>query len=42
VSDPGTRKTYAKAFAESTALYYGNKPTFDEILKEIGASIDRL
>jgi hypothetical protein len=36
LSDPETRKTYAKAFDESTALYYGDKPTFDQILKEIG------
>ncbi len=42
LSDPVTRKLYAKAFAESTALYYGEKPTFEEILREIGAWADRL
>jgi hypothetical protein len=42
LSDPETRKSYAKAFAESTALYYGDKPTFEQILKEIGVWIDRL
>jgi Nucleotidyl transferase AbiEii toxin, Type IV TA system len=35
LSDPETRKAYAKAFAESSALYYGDNPTFDEILEEI-------
>lgn len=39
LSDPETRKTYAKAFAETSALYYGRKPTFDQILEEIGAWI---
>ena len=42
LADPATREAYAKAFAESSALYYGDKPTFDQILKEIGAWIDRL
>ena len=42
LSNPETRKSYAKAFAESTALYYGDKPTFEEILKEIGMWTDRL
>lgn len=42
LTDPETRKAYAKAFAESSALYYGDKPTFEQILKEIGTWIDRL
>jgi hypothetical protein len=42
LSDPKTRKSYAKAFAESTALYYGAKPTFDQILAEIARWKDRL
>jgi hypothetical protein len=42
LSNPETRKSYAKAFAESTALYYGDKPTFEQILKEIGTWTDRL
>jgi hypothetical protein len=42
LADPATREAYAKAFAESSALFYGDKPTFDQILKEIGAWIDRL
>jgi hypothetical protein len=32
LSDTETRKTYADAFAASSALYYGDKPTFEEIL----------
>ena len=42
LSDPETRNAYAKAYAGSTALYYGDKPTFEQILKEIGAWVDRL
>ena len=42
VSDPETRKTYDKAFAASTAQYYGDKPTFEQILKEIDVWVDRL
>jgi hypothetical protein len=42
LSDPETRKTYAEAFAASSALYYGDKPTFDRVLGEIGARVDRL
>jgi hypothetical protein len=40
--DPATRKLYAKAFAESTALYYGDKPSFDQVLARLGEWIDRL
>lgn len=42
LTDPETRKAYAKAFAESSALYYGDTPTFEQILAEIGKWIDRL
>jgi hypothetical protein len=42
LSDPETRKTYSKAFEKTSALYYGYKPTFDQILEEIGVWIDRL
>lgn len=42
LADPETREAYAKAFAESSALYYGDKPTFQQILKEISTWIDRL
>jgi hypothetical protein len=42
LADPETRKAYAKAFAESAALYYGNKPNFEDILQEIGTWADRL
>jgi hypothetical protein len=42
LSDPETRKLYDKAYAYSSALYYGDKPTFDQILQTIGTWIDRL
>jgi hypothetical protein len=42
LGDPETRQTYEKAYAASTALYYGDKPTFEQILAEIGTWIDRL
>jgi hypothetical protein len=42
LADPETRKTYADAFAESSALYYGDIPTLEQILAEIGKWIDRL
>jgi predicted nucleotidyltransferase component of viral defense system len=42
LADPATRETYAKAYEESSALYFGDKPTFEEILEEIGKWIDRL
>ena len=42
LSDPGTRARYAKAYADSAALYYSGKPTFEEILDEIGKWIGRL
>ncbi len=42
LSDPQTRKTYERAYDETSALYYGGKPTFDQILKEIAVWADRL
>jgi len=42
LSDRGTRKLYEKAYADTSALYYGDKPTFDQILKEIGDWSNRL
>ncbi len=42
LADPATRAAYAEAFGESTALYYGAKPSFDEILREIAKWADRL
>ncbi len=35
LSDEAVRKAYAKAYADTSALYYGEPPTFDQILKEI-------
>jgi hypothetical protein len=42
LADPATREIYAKAYAESAALYFGKKPTFDVIVEEIGKWADRL
>jgi Nucleotidyl transferase AbiEii toxin, Type IV TA system len=42
LSDPATRRAYAKAYADTGALYYGNAPTFDEILEAIVAWRSRL
>ena len=42
LSNSETRKAYATAFAGSTALYYGDNPTFDQVLAEIAKWIDRL
>lgn len=40
--DSNTRTEYERAYNSSTALYYRQKPTFDEILMVIAKSIDRL
>lgn len=37
LSDPETRAVYERAYAETSALYYKEKPPFGEILKTIGA-----
>jgi hypothetical protein len=42
LSDSKTRETYATAYVESAALYFGEKPTFEQILEEIGQWKDRL
>jgi Nucleotidyl transferase AbiEii toxin, Type IV TA system len=42
LSDPEIRKIYGNAFTASSALYYGDKPTFDHVLTEIGTWIDQL
>jgi hypothetical protein len=42
LADAETRNVYTKAYAESSALYYGDTPTFEQILAEIGKWIDRL
>ncbi len=42
LSDPETREMYETAFTESAALYYGDKPSFDAIMKEIGKWIATL
>jgi len=42
LSDPETRKTYAATYAKTSALYYGSKPTFDQILERIEEWIGRL
>ncbi len=42
LNNPATRKLYAKAYAESTALYYGDKPTFEQIIAEIAKWTNKL
>jgi hypothetical protein len=42
LSDPKTRATYKTAYAVGGALYYKGRPTFEQILATIEASIDRL
>ena len=42
LSDPDTRRLYAKAYSDSTGLYYGDVPAFDQILEEIGRWPDQL
>jgi hypothetical protein len=42
LSDPETRRTYERAFAASTGLYYGDIPTFEQVLSGIRAWLDRL
>jgi hypothetical protein len=36
LSDPKTRALYASAYDRSSALYYAGKPSFDQILTELG------
>jgi len=42
LSDPKTRALYEKAYDASSALYYGNKPTFEQILDKIKTWVDKL
>jgi hypothetical protein len=42
LEDAETRRAYAKAYLDSSTLYYGEKPTFEQILGEIGKWIGRL
>jgi hypothetical protein len=42
LSDKATREAYAKAYADTGALYYDNPPTFDQILAKIVEWRDRL
>jgi hypothetical protein len=42
LTEPKTRATYAKAFAETSALYYQEKPTFEQILTKFLAWAGRL
>jgi hypothetical protein len=42
LSDQATRATYARAYANTRALYYGDPPTFDQILGKIAEWRDRL
>ncbi len=42
LSDRATRAKYAKAFADSVALYYGKPPSFEQILAQIAAWAHRL
>jgi len=42
LADPATRKLYAEAYDRSKILYFGEKPTFDEILTKFGKWAFRL
>lgn len=42
LDDPKTRETYAGANEASTALYFGDKPSFEQILATIGEWAGRL
>ena len=42
LSDAKTRALYAKAYEAGSALYYADRPNFEEILTEIMKSIDGL
>jgi hypothetical protein len=42
LSNPETRKLYENAYAQTSALYYKDKPTFEQILQEIGGWVSRL
>jgi len=42
LNDPKARKTYNDAYFKTSALYYGEKPTFEQILALIKQWSDRL
>jgi hypothetical protein len=42
LNDPATRQTYDAAYSQTSALYYGDKPTFIQILERIGQWTDRM
>ena len=42
LSEEATRRAYAKAYEDTSALYYDTPPKFDQILKEIASWTDRL
>lgn len=42
LSDAKTRASYASAYERGSALYYADKPSFEQILAEIGKWADRL
>jgi hypothetical protein len=42
LSDAATRQVYEEAYVASSVLYYGNRPSFQQILDEIKKWIDRL
>jgi Nucleotidyl transferase AbiEii toxin, Type IV TA system len=42
LSDPKTKDLYAKAYERSSSLYYAKKPSFEEILAEIGKWANKL
>lgn len=42
LTDPAIRRVYAEAYEKSAALYFGQKPTFDEILAAFREWADRL
>jgi Nucleotidyl transferase AbiEii toxin, Type IV TA system len=42
LADPATRKFYAEAYEASKTLYFGKRPTFDEILAEFSKWANRL
>jgi hypothetical protein len=42
LSHPEVRARYAKAYDDSSALYFAEKPTFEEIMAEIGKWIGKL
>lgn len=42
LSNPATREVYAREYQRTQALYYGEAPTFDQIIEKISALSDKL